>query len=39
MLLTIKHYLHLNSGLMQNWIVWNETVFDIEIELTLNWIV
>ena len=24
---------------MLNWIVWNETVFDIETVLTLNWIV
>ena len=24
---------------MQNWIVWNRTVFDIETVLTLNWIV
>ena len=32
-------YLYLNGLLMQNWIGWNETVFDIETVLTLNWIV
>ena len=32
-------YLYLKYVLMQNWIIWNETVFDIEIVLTLNWIV
>ena len=36
--LTIKLYLHLNCVLILNWVVWNWTVFDIEIELTLNWI-
>ena len=30
MFLTIKLYLHLNCALMQDWIVWNWTVFDIE---------
>ena len=39
MFLTIKLYLHLNCGLMLNWIVWNWIVFDIETVLTLNWIV
>ena len=28
----------LNCVLMQNWIVWNRTVFDIETVLRLNWI-
>ena len=32
-------YLHLNSVLMLNWIVWNGTIFDIESVLSLNWIV
>ena len=39
MFLTIKLYLHLNSVLMLNRIVWNGTVFDIETLLILNWIV
>ena len=37
MFLTIKLNLHQNCKLMQNWIVWNGTVFDIENVLTLNW--
>ena len=32
-------YWYLNCILMQNWIVWNGTVFDIETVLTLNWII
>ena len=39
MFLTIKQYLHLNCVFMLNWIVRNGTVFDIEILLTLNWII
>ena len=31
-------YLHLNCVLMQNWFVWNGTVFDIESVFKLNWI-
>ena len=38
MFLTIELYLHLNSVLIQNWIVWNGTGFDVETILTLNWI-
>ena len=37
MFLAIKLYLHLNCVLMLNWIVWNRTVFDIEIVFILNW--
>ena len=39
MFLTIKMYLHWNCMLMPNWIIWNETAFDIETVLTLDWIV
>ena len=39
MFIKIKLYLHLNSVLMLDWIVWNWTLFDIETVLTLNWIV
>ena len=39
MFLTIKLYLHLNCVLMLNGIIWNGTVSDIEIVLTLNWII
>ena len=31
--------IELNCVLMLNWIVWNETVFDVETVLMLNWIV
>ena len=30
--------IELNCILMQNWVVWNRTVFDIETVLRLNWI-
>ena len=36
MFLTTKLYLHLNSALLLNSIVYNGTVFDIETVLTLN---
>ena len=39
MFLTIKLYLDLNSLFMLNWIIWNRTIFDIEIVFTVNWIV
>ena len=37
MFLTLKLYLHLNSVLMLNWIVWNVDVFDVKTVIVFNW--